>query len=47
MSAIGKPERETQDRIIALSRDELGYRYVGDWSDRAANTNIEETLLRG
>ena len=30
MSAIGHPERETQDRIIALFRDELGYRYLGD-----------------
>lgn len=25
---IGKPERETQERIIALIRDELGYRYL-------------------
>ena len=46
MSTIGISERETQNRVIALFRDELGYRYVGDWSDRAANSNIEEPLLR-
>jgi type I restriction enzyme R subunit len=45
MSDIGKPERATQDRIIALFRDELKYRYLGDWTDRDGNTNIEEELL--
>ena len=42
---IGKPERATQNRIIALFRDELGYRYLGDWGDRDENSNIEEELL--
>lgn len=32
VSNIGKPERATQDRVIALLRDELGYRYLGDWA---------------
>ena len=45
MSTIGKPERATQDRVLALFRDELRYRYLGDWSDRPANSNIEEGLL--
>ncbi|MCH7225112.1 type I restriction endonuclease subunit R [Haloferula sp. A504] len=45
MSDIGKPERETQDRVIALFVDELGYTYLGDWSDRPANSNVEEGLL--
>jgi type I restriction enzyme R subunit len=45
MSDIGKPERATQDRIIALFRDELKYRYLGDWIDRDRNSNIEEPLL--
>jgi len=47
MSGVGKPERETQNRIVALFRDELGYRYLGDWSDRANNSNIDENILGG
>jgi len=45
MTPIGQSERATQYRVIALFRDELGYRYLGDWSDRAGNSNIEEKLL--
>ena len=45
MSTIGQPERETQNRVIALFRDELHYRYLGDWTDRDGNSNIEEGLL--
>jgi type I restriction enzyme R subunit len=45
MIGIGKPERATQDRVIALFRDELGYRYLGDFSDRPGNSNIELDLL--
>jgi len=44
MSGIGKPERVTQNRVIALFRDELNYRFLGDRSDRD-NSNIEEELL--
>src|SRR6266545_1788200 len=42
---VGKPERATQNRVIALFREELGYRYLGDWTDRDHNSNIEEGLL--
>ena len=45
MSAIGQPERATQNRVIDLFRDDLGYRYLGDWTDRDGNSNIEEALL--
>ena len=42
---IGQPERATQNRVIALFRDELHYRYLGNWIDRDNNSNIEEKLL--
>lgn len=45
MSYIGQPERATQNRVIQLFRDELGYRYLGDWTDRDGNGNIEKSLL--
>lgn len=45
MNDIGKPERATQSRVVKLFCDELGYRYLGDWADRADNSNIEEGLL--
>jgi hypothetical protein len=41
---IGEPERTTQNRVIALFRERLGWRYLGDWSERA-NTNIEADLF--
>jgi len=43
--AIGKPERATQDRVIALFTQQLGYRYLGNWADRAGNHCVEEGLL--
>jgi len=42
---IGKPERKTQNRVIALFQNELEYDYLGDWSDRTGNSNIEEAYL--
>ena len=45
MSTLGQSERETQDRVIALFRDELHYRYLGNRADRADNSNVEEDLL--
>ena len=47
MSDLGKPERATQNRVIALFRDELKYHYLGDWSDRDGNSNIDDGLLTG
>ena len=43
---VGQPERATQNRVIALFRDELHYRYLGDWIDREGNSNIEEEILK-
>ena len=45
MSAIGQPERATQNRVIALFKDELGYAYLGDWSERTGNSNVEAVHL--
>lgn len=46
MTAVGQRERETQRRVVALFRDTLGYRYLGDWHDRAHNRNVEPDLVR-
>lgn len=43
MTSVGQPERVTQNRVIALFRDPLGY--VGDWTDRDGNNNIEDGRL--
>ncbi len=42
---VGKLERATQKRVISLFQDELAYRYLGEWSERDGNSNIEEGLL--
>lgn len=45
MNNINKPEKDTQNRVIRLFCDQLGYEYLGDWTDRSANSNIDEHLL--
>ncbi|MBC8414075.1 MAG: type I restriction endonuclease subunit R [Nitrospira sp.] len=45
MSNIGQIERLTQNRIVKLFKEELGYTYLGNWEDRDNNSNIEEDLL--
>ena len=34
MSDVGKTERITQNRVIRLFYEELGYHYLGNWTDR-------------
>ena len=46
MSNVGEIERATQNRIVRLFRDHLCYQYLGNWEDRADNSNLEEGLLR-
>jgi type I restriction enzyme R subunit len=45
MNTVGQIERATQNRVVKLFRDSLSYDYLGDWSDRPINSNIEVELL--
>ncbi len=42
---IGKPERASQNRVVKLFKEELGYSNLGNWEDRENNSNIEVDLL--
>lgn len=42
--SVGEKEIVTQKRVIKLFSQELGYTYLGDWTDRK-NSNIETDLL--
>lgn len=39
-------ERASQDRVVKLLTEKLGYTYLGNWEDRNGNSNIEEEYLR-
>lgn len=45
MGNVGDIERITQNRMVKLFTQELGYTYLGNWEDRTNNSNIEEELL--
>jgi len=45
MITVSKTERKIQKRIITLFHDQLQYDYLGDWTDRETNSNIETALL--
>ncbi|MBU1613038.1 HsdR family type I site-specific deoxyribonuclease, partial [Patescibacteria group bacterium] len=44
---VGQIERKTQNRIVKVFCDRLGYDYLDNWEDRENNSNIEEEYLRG
>lgn len=45
MNSIGKPERESQNRIIRLFQNELKYQYLGNWQEEERVLPLEEDLL--
>lgn len=45
MSTVGQKEKKTQERVVKLFRDTLGYEYLGNWIDRVGNRNVDHELL--
>jgi type I restriction enzyme R subunit len=45
MGTVGQIERKTQQRIIKLLCEKLGYTYLGNWEERVGNRNVETELL--
>lgn len=43
---INPIERITQNRIIQLLQEQLGYSYYGNWEKREHNSNVEQELLK-
>ena len=41
---VGEKEKKTQDKVLNLFQNELGYTYLGDWTEKD-NSNIEQDLL--
>lgn len=46
MSNVGQPERHSQNRIVKLFTDILGYKYLGNRENDIDNSNIERVELR-
>jgi len=46
MSTVGQIERATQQRVVKLFRETLGYDSLGNWSDRVGTRNIDDALAR-
>jgi len=46
MSGVGDREIKTQNRVIRLFIDKLGYQYLGNLKSRENNSNIEVDLLK-
>jgi hypothetical protein len=34
VNAVGQKERKTQQRVVRLFREQLGYHHLGDWTGR-------------
>ena len=45
MRGVGEIERITHNRVIKFFKNVLGYNYLGEWSDRLNNSNVERDYL--
>ena len=43
---VGQLEKRTQRRVVKLFSEQLGYDYLGDWTERVGNRNIEPEYLK-
>lgn len=46
MSRVGEIERITQNRVVKLFEEKLGYKYLGNLKDEENNRNVETRILR-
>jgi len=46
MNNIGKPEKASQNRVIQLFQQELGYTYLGNWEEEVRTQAVEEGILK-
>jgi len=46
LPTVGQLERTTQNRVVSLLQDRLGYEYLGNWEEREGNSNIEVEYLK-
>src|SRR2546430_1543151 len=45
MSVVGQREKATQERLVKLFQQSLGYRYLGNWGESDGNNNGEGELV--
>lgn len=46
LPTVGQLERNTQNRMVSLLQERLGYEYLGNWEEREGNSNIEVEYLK-
>ena len=46
MNTVGQREIFTQQKVISLFKDALGYEFLGNWKGRFENSNVEEEILK-
>ena len=45
MNTVAEREIHIQGRVVTFFHDVLGYTYLGNWQERASNSNIDKSLL--